>query len=141
MRKVALATALLLGATSGCGERERAQASNTVDSAVPPPSEPVGTTDAPASFGFEQRQQFAESARQQLAELDRQIEELAAQAKSAGGVVSDRALADIRASRRTLERNLGRVDNATAENWEEIRTAVDRQMESLTEAIEVAYPK
>jgi len=79
--------------------------------------------------------------RDQLADLDRQIEELAGQAKSAGGGVSDRALANIRASRQSVDRSLGRVANATAENWEEIRGGVDEAVENLTEAVERAFPK
>lgn len=146
MRTVALAaTALLLAVTSGCGDRERGQLGSAVDSAVTPATEPVqetgGAAEGPRTFGFEQRQEFAQSVRAQLADLDRQIEELAAQAKSTGGSVSDRALANIRASRRELDRNLGRVDNATADNWEAIRGAVDQGVENLTEAVERAYPK
>jgi gas vesicle protein len=145
MRTVALAaTALLLAATSGCGDRERENL-GTMDTvtALPPGTvqETGGNLDVPRSYGFEERQDFANSIRGQLADFDRQIEELASQAKSEGGSVSDRALANIRASRRAVEKNLGRVETATAENWEEIRRGVDGAVEHLAEAVERAYPK
>jgi hypothetical protein len=146
MRKVALsATALLLTASVGCGDGNRADLGSTVDTAavqnIAPLQETGDAVETPRSFGFEDRQEFAQSVRRQLADLDRQAEELASQAKSAGGSVSDRALANIRSARRAAERNLGRIDAATADNWEEIRRGVDQAVEGLAAAVERAYPK
>jgi TolA-binding protein len=146
MRKVALgATAVLLTATLGCGGSDRADLGSAVDTAavqnIAPPQETGDAVEAPRSYGFEDRQDFAQSVRQRLAELDRQTGELTNQAKSTGGSVSDRALANIRSARRAAARNLGRIDAATADNWEEIRGRVDQAVESLAEAVEGAYPK
>lgn len=146
MRKVTLgATALLLAATLGCGGKERKDLGNAADTAAARASEPLqetgGAVEGPRASGFEDRQDFAQSVRRQLADLDRQTEELANQAKSTGGSVSDRALANIRSARAAAERNLGRIDAATADNWEEIRRGVDQAVESLTEAVQGAYPK
>jgi hypothetical protein len=146
MRKVALgATALLLAATLGCGDSERTDLVNAADTAAVQPTEPPqetgGAIEGPRTFNFEDRQEFAQSVRRQLADLDRQTEELATQAKSNGGSVSDRALANIRSARRAAERNLGRIDAATADSWEKTRRGVDQAMESLAEAVERAYPK
>ncbi|MBA2457708.1 MAG: hypothetical protein H0V43_01985 [Gemmatimonadales bacterium] len=145
MRMVAIAAAaLLLAASAGCGDREP-ELGGAADTAGAPASAPLpetgGTTEGPRAFIYEQRQDFTQTVRDQLADLDRQIEELASQAKSAGGGVSDRALANIRASRQSVDRSLDRVGNATAENWEEIRGGVDEAVEYLTEAVERAYPK
>ncbi len=144
MRKVAIAAALLLAASAGCGDREPevGSAADTAGSpATPPLQETGGTTDGPRAFTYDQRQDFTRSVGDQLAGLDRQIDELASQAKSTGGSVSDRALANIRASRQSVDRSLDRVDNATAENWEEIQRGVGEAVEDLTEAVERAYPK
>ncbi|HEX6105329.1 MAG TPA: hypothetical protein VFZ26_07080 [Gemmatimonadales bacterium] len=150
MRKVAFAAAvLLLPVLQGCGDRERSELSNAADTALGRAGEAVreatpetaGAPDSPREYAFEDRQDFAQSVRQQLAEVDQQVEELTAQAKSAGGAVSDRALANIRAARRAVDRNLGRVETATAANWEEIRRGVDEAVEHLDEAVERAYPK
>jgi hypothetical protein len=108
---------------------------------IAPPQETGDAVEAPRSYGFEDRQDFAQSVRQRLADLDRQTEELTNQAKSTGGSVSDRALANIRSARRAAVRNLGRIDAATADNWEQVRGRVDQAVESLAAAVEGAYPK
>ena len=55
--------------------------------------------------------------------------------------MSDRALANVRTSRRALDRSLARIDAATSANWEEIKEGVNRAVDDLSEAIEVAQPK
>ncbi|MEO6057358.1 MAG: hypothetical protein ABIQ49_11005 [Gemmatimonadales bacterium] len=146
MRKVTLgAAAFLLAATLGCRDKVRTDLGSAADSAAARASEPLpetgGVAEGPRTFGFEDRQAFTESVRQQLADLDRKTEELAAQAKSTGGSVSDRALANIRAARRAAERNLKRIDAATADNWGQVRTSVDQSVEKLSDAVEGAQPK
>jgi hypothetical protein len=108
-----------------------------------PAPEPAVTDTAPAvrDFSFDQRQEFAQSIRQQLVQIDQQIADLRSQAKSRGGAVSDRALANIAATRRSVERNLNRVNTATAANWEQVKDRVNRSVESLNESIEGAQPK
>jgi hypothetical protein len=143
-RPVCAALALLLVATLGCNRkpRETAGVGDTATSAAPAPAPEVRDT-APAApaFGFDQRQEFARSIRQQLAQTDQQIQQLASQAKSRGGAVSDRALVNIRAARRTAERSLKRVDAATAANWEQVKRGVNDSVERLNESIEGAQPK
>ncbi|HUF35228.1 MAG TPA: hypothetical protein VMN37_04715 [Gemmatimonadales bacterium] len=150
MREVAFVAALLLlPAIQGCGDRERSELGSAADTALTRtdqamPDVTTETADAPGApreFRFEERQEFAQSIRQDLAETDRRIEELSAQARSAGGAVSDRALANVRAARRVVQRNLNRVDAASAENWEEVRRGVGEAVEHLDEAVERAYPK
>jgi hypothetical protein len=144
MRELALATLmLLLATTAGCRSKQTANAGDgtdtTVTTAAPAP-EPAASN-VPRDFTFDERQQFTESVRQQLATADQQIKELAAQVKSEGGAVSDRALANIRATRRTVDRNLRRADAATAANWDQVKSAVDLSVDRLTESIEAAQPK
>ncbi len=131
--------------TLGCGRDEAADTGGVIDTAPgvtaePAPDMPDATTRT-GDFEFEERQEFAESIRQQLGDIDRTIAELSDQAKSRGGAVSDRALANIRASRQAVTRNLRRVDTATAEDWEDIRLGVNQAVDHLTEAIEAAQPK
>lgn len=139
-----IAVILLLPLSLGCG-RDRVDETGGVDTTtnMTPAPEPAVTDTAtiPADFGFEQRQEFAGSIRQQLAELDRDIRDLASQAKSRGGAVSDRALANIRASRRAVDGSLRRIDAATGANWEQIKESVNRSVENLNESIEAAQPK
>jgi hypothetical protein len=142
MRHLAITVAgVVLTALLGCGDRKNNE-SGVRDTALT-----ITTPDVPGApveardFAFEDRQGFGESIRQQLAELDSQIEELSAQAKSKGGAVSDRALARIRESRRAVGRNLARIDNATAATWEDVKGTVNRSVEDLAEAVEGAMPK
>jgi uncharacterized caspase-like protein len=141
-----MALAGLLVVSLGC---RREQSSDTggmsdttpsVSTAAPAP-EAEDASGGLREFGFDQRQEFAQSIRQQLAGIDQEISGLAAQAKSRGGAVSDRALANIRTARRTVDRNLTQIEAATAANWEQVKDRVDGSVASLSEAIEAAQPK
>jgi hypothetical protein len=143
MRHLALAVpALLLAVTLGCSKKNTSESGGVSDTSVsvttPPAAEaPVEARD----FSYEERQDFAQSIRSQLTELDGRIAELSAEAKSKGGAVSDRALARIRESRKAVDRNLTRVDNATADTWEAVKARVNRSVEDLAEGVEGAMPK
>jgi len=145
MRLLALAAmTLVLAVSLGCRKQrsnETGGADTTQNVAVAPAPAVTDTATTVADFSFEQRQDFAQSIRQQLSDLDRQISSLASQAKSRGGAVSDRALANIRTSRRAVARTLTRVDAATSANWEQIKQGVNQAVENLSESIEAAQPK
>ena len=136
------AAAVIITALLGCGDRKSSETGGVSDTSVT-----VTTPDVPEppvearDFSFEDRQGFAASIRQQLSELDTQIDQLAAEVKSKGGAVSDRAVARIRQSRRAAEKSLSRIDNATADTWEDVKTRVNRSVEDLAEAVEGAMPK
>ena len=143
MRQLAFTALPLLLATAGCRSKRTTNATSEPDTSTPasaPAPEPAAST-APRDFSFDQRQQFTESIRQQLATADQQIKELAGQVKSKGGAVSDRALANIRATRTTVDRSLKRVDAATAANWDQVKSGVSQSVDRLTESIEAAQPK
>ena len=143
MRHLAVTVAgLIITALLGCGDRKSSETGGVSDTSVT-----VSTPDVPEppvearDFSFDDRQGFAASIRQQLSELDTQIDQLAAEVKSKGGAVSDRAVARIRQSRRAAEKSLSRIDNATADTWEDVKTRVNRSVEDLAEAVEGAMPK
>jgi hypothetical protein len=146
MRRFMLITAVLLTSSVGCRKQRASEPGEMSDTTTPPaaetpPPEPADTTTRVQDLGFNQRQQFAQSIRQQLSGIDQQIKDLAAQAKSKGGAVSDRALARIRASRKAVDRSLRQIDVATAANWGKVKQGVNRAVDDLTEAIESAQPK
>ena len=146
MRIFALgAAALVLSSTIACRKQRSNDTGGVSDTSRAPVAAPVAETPdtAPAvpSFTFDQRQEFAQSIRQQLTGIDRQISELRSQAKSRGGAVSDRALATIVASRRNVERELKRVNSATAANWEQVKNGVNQGLDRLGETIGAAQPK
>jgi gas vesicle protein len=143
MRHLAItAAALLLVTLLGCGDRKTNETAGVNDTSINVTTpdvvdEPVEARD----FTFDDRQGFAASIRQQLTELDSQIEQLAADAKSKGGAVSDRALARIRENRAAASRSLARIDNATADTWEDVKGRVNQSVENLAESVEAAMPK
>jgi hypothetical protein len=146
MRHLALAAVILvLVSTMGCRRQQSDQtggvSDDTATTLTPTPPPPADTSVADQEFTFDRRQEFTQSIRQQLAGLDRQIADLASQAKSRGGAVSDRALRNIRASRRALDGSLSRLETATAANWEQMRNRVNQAVENLDESIQAAQPK
>jgi hypothetical protein len=144
MRPLAyLALAVLLVSPLGCRKKQAPETGGVSDTTSAPAVAPEAGDTVPAAreFGFDHRREFTQSIRQQLAGIDRQITELAAQAKSRGGAVSDRALADIRTERRALERNLKRVETATAASWDQVKRGVNESIEKLNDSIEGAQPK
>jgi hypothetical protein len=144
MRPLAYAAlAVLLASSLSCRKRQAPETGGVSDTTHAPVAAPVVRDTAPAvrEFGFDQRQEFAQSVRQKLSGIDQQIKDLASQAKSRGGAVSDRALANIRAERKALDRNLKRVDAATAANWDKIKRGVNQSVEKLSDSIDSAQPK
>jgi hypothetical protein len=141
MRQLAIAALVLLLA-AGCGRRDKEEVGGTTDTMPAPEVATSAVPEAPpAELSFDQREQFTETIRQQLAGIDAEIDQLSAQAKSKGGAVSDRALARIRSSRQTVGRELQRVETATAANWAQVRDGVTRSLENLEETIGAAQPK
>jgi hypothetical protein len=143
-RLACAALALLLAAAPGCRKKQASETGgmpDTTTSTPTPAPAPRDTAPAVREFGFDQRQEFAQSIRQQLAQADQQIKELSAQVKSRGGAVSDRALARIRASRQVVSRDLKRINTATAANWEQVKRGVNQSLENLNNTIEGAQPK
>jgi small-conductance mechanosensitive channel len=137
------AMAVLLASSLSCRKRQAPETSGVTDTTSAPVVAPEVRDTSPAvrEFGFDQRQEFAQSIRQKLTGIDQQIKDLASQAKSRGGAVSDRALANIRTERRALDRGLKRVDAATAATWEQIKRGVNQSVEKLNDSIEGAQPK
>jgi hypothetical protein len=148
MRRLACAAAtFVLIASAACRKQQSNETGGMNDTtpaattaSAPAPAEP-DTVSSSGDFSFDQRQAFAQSIKPQLGDLDRQIQELSAQAKSRGGAVSDRALTTIRASRRTVDQSLSRVEGATAANWDQIKQRVNQAVDNLSEAIQAAQPK
>ncbi len=143
MRHLAIsATGVMLIALLGCGGKKSSETGGVSDTSVSVTTPPA--TEAPVEardFSFDEREGFTQSIRSQLTQLDGQIAQLTAEAKSKGGAVSDRALERIRAARKAADRSLSKVANATADNWEAVKLNTNRSVENVAEAVESAMPK
>jgi hypothetical protein len=142
MRYLALAVpALLLAVTPACSKKTSSESGGVSDTSIsvttPPAEAPVEARD----YSFEERQDFAQSIRSQLAELDGQIAQLSQEAKSKGGAVSDRALERIRAARKVVDRNLSKIDKVSADNWDELKLNTNQSVQDVAEGVEGAMPK
>jgi hypothetical protein len=144
MRYLALGVpAVLLAVTLGCGDRKKtSETARVSDTSVNVTTPPVSDT-APVArdYSYAERQQFAQSIRGQLAELDSRIAELSKEAKSKGGAVSDKALERIRAARKTADRNLSKISSVSADKWEQVKLSTNRSVEAINDQIESAQPK
>jgi hypothetical protein len=144
MQRLAVACAFLLALSIGCRSKTTSDTGGLSDTSSTSATLPPAATDTASTvrdFSFDQRQEFAQSIRQQLGQLDQEIAQLGSQAKSKGGAVSDRALANIRSTRQSVDRNLQRIDAATAANWDQLRQGVTQGVDRLTQAIDAAQPK
>ncbi len=143
MRYLALAVpAVLIAVTLGCSRKKTSESGGVSDTSIsvttPPAAEaPVEARD----YSYGERQDFAKSIRSQLAELDGQIAQLSAEAKSKGGAVSDRALERIRAARKVVDRNLSKIDKVTANNWDELKLNTNQSVQDVADGVEGAMPK
>jgi len=137
------ALAGLVVSAFACRDRDRDESASRVDSAATEAAQDVreGVADARdevragardlRSYAWAEREEFREDVRQRLADVDRQIDQLAAEDTTSGNAIKDGAVADIRASRQALERRLNRLDDAAERNWDELRDGVDKSLEGL----------
>ena len=143
MRHLAITVVgVMLTTLLACGGKKSSETGGVSDTSISVTTPPA--TEAPVEardFSFDEREGFAQSIRSQLTELDAQIEQLASEAKSKGGAVSDRALERIRAARKAAEKSLSGIASATADNWEAVKTRTNQSVENLAEAVEGAMPK
>jgi hypothetical protein len=141
------AAALVLASSVSCRRQQSDEIGGVGDTTSASAAEPAPAAEVPdpaagiQDFTFDQRQEFVQSIRQQLAEVDQQATELGRQVKSRGGAVSDRAVARLLQMRRTVERDLGRVNTATAADWEQIKNDITQGVDQLNEGIQAAQPK
>jgi hypothetical protein len=139
--------ALALSALA-CRDRDRDETSSRVDSAASEVGQAAreGATAAREearegarelrSYTWAERDAFRRDARQRLADIDVQIDQLARDARSSGSTISDSAMADIRSARQTAGRSLVRLDDATENGWADVRAGVDRSLEGLRRRID-----
>ncbi|HUR93417.1 MAG TPA: hypothetical protein VMY76_02465 [Gemmatimonadales bacterium] len=145
----AAAAALVLSAVA-CRDRDadRDDTASRVDSAVSDVGQDVreGATDVREgvregarelkSYTWAERSEFRRDVDRRLTDIDGQIEQLANDAKSSGATISDQAMGDIRAARKTVGRNLARLDDATEDGWSDLRGGLDRSLEALRNRID-----
>ena len=137
------AMAVLVVSAFACRDRDRDETATRIDSAATDVKQDVreGVADARdevragardlGSYTWAERENFRGDVRQRLANIDGQIDQLTQDARTSGSTINDRAVADIRASRKALDRRLGKLDDAAEDNWNDLRDGVDKSLEGL----------
>jgi len=96
---------------------------------------------ATKDYAYAQKTEFVETMRAQLADLNKEMEELAAKVETSTGVAKEEAAAKLQALREKtagLNQKLEEVGNATESTWAEVKTgfkkAYDETKKSINEA-------
>lgn len=134
--------ALLVSALA-CSDREERNTEDAVDDAadrVEATAEEAGQEVREGArelgdYTFDRREDFRSATRQRIEDLDNEIEELGRDTRGAAGTVSEEAMAGIRTAREKVDRSLQRVGNATADDWDDVRSGVEESIESTRKAI------
>ena len=137
MRPLAqMAAAALLLFSTACDDRREPKVADDVESAANEATEEVreGARDL-REYTFAQRDDFRTEVRRDATELDAEIEELGRDTRGAAGSVSADAMRSIRSARASLDRSLGRIDDAAEDEWDDVRAGVETSMNGVREAI------
>jgi hypothetical protein len=149
MRQIACAAAaVLMTAVLACSPRDRQETANDVESAAEDVSgaaregaAEVGEEAREArDYAYAQRNDFRRDIDLRLKGLDQEIAELEADTKAGVDKARDSALVNIRSARKTVARDLDRLGAATESNWNEVKQAVNRSLDSLHEAVRRERP-
>ncbi len=141
------AVAALAVSAVACRVRDRDQAATSVDSTATAVGQDVRegadkardeareATRSLKSYGWNEREELRADMRRRLADIDGQIEQLSADARSSGSTIGDAAMKDIRTARTAVDRDLGRLDGATENGWNDVRGSIDHSLEHLRDRI------
>jgi hypothetical protein len=141
MREITCAaTAVLLTLALGCSRRDRQETASRADSVAADVTQETreGAQEVRETVGeytYERRDEFKRDVDARVQRLDQEIAELERDTKKGLDKARDSAVVNIRAIRRSVDRNLDRVGAATASTWDEVKSRVNRAVDSLDLAV------
>lgn len=140
MKSVArAAVAALLVSALACADRERSEVDEAADR-VEASAEETGQEirDEARDLGeysYDEREDFRTAVREEVSELDEEIDELGRDTRGAAGAVSAEAMEDIRTARRAIDERLEGLGDATEDEWEEFRGNIENSLEQARQSI------
>jgi hypothetical protein len=149
MRQIACAAAaVLMTVALACSPRDRQETANDVESAAEDVSGAAreGANEVreeareARDYAYAQRNDFRRDMDLRLKGIDQEIAELETDTKRGVDKARDSALVNIRAARKAVDRDLSRLASATENNWNDLKQAVSRSMDSLHEAVRRQRP-
>jgi hypothetical protein len=156
MRQMTYAsTAVLLGLTFACSPRDRRDTATVADTAsvtdtVSLDSAAIDTSrgnpvrdvkeDVAGDYSYDRRAQFKQDINLRLQRLDQEIADLKRTAKRDTDQARDTAVVHIRDARRSVDRSLQRLAGVTESTWDDVRSSINRAVDSLDLAVRAQRP-
>jgi hypothetical protein len=153
------ATTLLIAAAFACSPRDRQETASRTDTAladvgdaaragadqVRKGADEVADTVADATqdardYAYAERSDFRRDIDLRLKNIDAKIAELQRDTKHGVDKTRDSALVNIRAARKAVDRNLAHLATAGESSWDEAKSAVNRSVYALQEAVHRQLP-
>jgi hypothetical protein len=146
------AAALMLAFTAACNDRDRQDTASRIDNAaeeagrdIREGAEDVGDAAEDAvddldAYSYERRDEFRSDVRQRLNRMDDELAEFERDAKAGADSARQDAVAAARDARQAVDRDLERLDDATAANWEELRHRVSEALDSAHHRLRALSP-
>jgi hypothetical protein len=154
----AMAT-LLLAAVFACSPRDRQETASRTDTAIDDARDATreGAADVRDAvregadtirdeardvrdYAYAERADFRRDIDLRLKNLDDQIAELQRDTKQGLDKARDSALVNIRAARKAVDRNLAHLTSASETSWDDAKSAVNRSVYALQEAVRRQLP-
>jgi gas vesicle protein len=136
------AAAMMFAFTTGCKDRDREDTASRIDNAaeeagqeVREGAEKVGhaaedAADNLDAYSYERRDEFRRDVRKRLDRMDSELAEFEQDAKGGADRAHQDAVAAARDARQAVDRDLERLGDATAANWDELRHRVSEALDS-----------
>jgi hypothetical protein len=150
---------LLLAAVFACSPRDRQETASRTDTAIDDARDATreGAQDVrdaardaadtvrdeaqeARDYAYAERNDFRRDIDLRLKNLDGQIADLQRSTKHGVDNARDSALVNIRAARKAVDRNLTHLSSATESTWNEAKSAVNRSVYALQEAVHRQLP-
>jgi hypothetical protein len=159
-----VAAALAVAMTTGCEDRNRGatgdrveaagerageeirQGANEVGDAAEDAADDVGDATREAAdevgdaFSYERRDEYREEVRERLAQMDKELADLRRGVNEDASEAYGEAVAAARETRRAVGRDVERLTDATAANWNEVRDDVRGSLDSLDRQLRALRP-
>jgi hypothetical protein len=145
------AAAALMAIALACSPRDRRDTANvtdtvSLDSAATDVSRETGNAvsdvkEAVAGdYSYDRRAEFKRDIDLRLQRLDQEIAELRQTAKKDTDKARDAAVANIGEARHSVDRSLARLAGATEATWDDVRSGINRAVDSLDLAVRAQRP-
>jgi ElaB/YqjD/DUF883 family membrane-anchored ribosome-binding protein len=141
MREITCAaTAVLITLAFGCSPRDRRETASRADSVAADVTQEAreGAQEVRETVGeytYERRDELKRDINARVQRLDQEIAQLERDTKKGLDKARDSAVVNIRAIRRSVDRSLDRLGAATASTWDEVKSGVNRAVDSLDLAV------